>query len=127
VRKNVLVVAQQIELRARIARVLHSAGYGAELAENPKRALELAARKDIEAAIVVQSRDLAGLGQKLRDKIPTTILVGHRTDEIVRPGHALQGTDAFPEDAWMSRSCSIGSASQRRRQGARAMKLSRRR
>ena len=126
-RKNVLVVAQQIELRARIARVLHSAGYGAELAENPKRALELAARKDIEAAIVVQSRDLAGLGQKLRDKIPTTILVGHRTDEIVRPGHALQGTDAFPEDAWMSRSCSIGSASQRRRQGARAMKLSRRR
>ena len=125
-RKNVLVVAQQIELRARIARVLHSAGYGAELAENPKRALELAARKDIEAAIVVQSRDLAGLGQKLRDKIPTTILVGHRTDEIVRPGHALQGTDAFPEDAWMSRSCSKGSA-QRHRQGAMAMRLSQRR
>src|SRR5215468_9286025 len=79
--------------------VLHSAGYGAELAGNQKRALELAARKDIQAAIVVQSRDLTGLGQKLRDKIPTTILVGHRTDEIVRPGHALQGTDAFPEDA----------------------------
>jgi DNA-binding winged helix-turn-helix (wHTH) protein len=35
-----------------------------------------------------------------RDKIPTTILVeGYRTDEIVRPGHAFQGTDAFPEDA----------------------------
>jgi DNA-binding response OmpR family regulator len=99
VRKSVLVVAQQIQLRARIARVLHSAGYGAELAENPKRALELAARKDIQAAIVVQSRELAGLGHQLRDKIPTTILVGHRTDEIVRPGHALQGTDAFPEDA----------------------------
>src|SRR5262249_254322 len=45
VRKSVLVVAQQIQLRARIARVLHSAGYCAELAENPKRALELAARK----------------------------------------------------------------------------------
>src|SRR5215468_9882076 len=99
VRKNVLVVAQQIELRARIARVLHSAGYGAELAGNQKRALELAARKDIQAAIVVHSTDLAGLGQKLRGKIPTTILVGHRTDEIVRPGHSLQGTDAFPEDA----------------------------
>src|SRR5215510_7259124 len=99
VRKTVLVVAQQIELRARIARVLHSAGYGAELAENPKRALELAVRKDIQAAIVVQSRDLAGLGQELRDRIPTTILVGRRTGEIVRRGHALQGTDAFPEDA----------------------------
>ena len=80
VRKSVLVVAQQIQLRARIARVLHSAGYGAELAENPKRALELAARKDIQAAIVVQSRDLAGLEQELRDKIPTTILVGHQDE-----------------------------------------------
>src|SRR6516225_4903394 len=99
VRKSVLVVAQQIQHRARIARVLHSAGYGAELAENSKRALELAARKDIQAAIVVQSRDLAGLGQELRDKVPRTILVGDRTDEIVRAGHALQGTDAFPEDA----------------------------
>jgi DNA-binding response OmpR family regulator len=27
------------------------------------------------------------------------VLTWHRTDEIVRPGHALQGTDAFPEDA----------------------------
>ena len=98
-RKNVLVVAQRIELRARIARVLHSAGYGAEIAENPKRALELAARRDIQAAIVVHSTDLAGLGQKLRDKIPITILLGHRTDDIVRPGYSLQGTDAFPEDA----------------------------
>jgi class 3 adenylate cyclase/DNA-binding response OmpR family regulator/predicted ATPase len=99
VRKNVLVVAQQIELRARIARVLQSAGYGAELAENPKRALELAGRKDIQAAIVVPSCDLGGLEQELRDKIPTTILLGHRTDDIARPGHALQGTDVSFEDA----------------------------
>jgi hypothetical protein len=60
--------------------VLHSAGYCAELAENPKRALELAARKHIQAAIVVQSRDLAELGQELRDKIPITILVGHQDE-----------------------------------------------
>jgi two-component system phosphate regulon response regulator OmpR len=79
--------------------VLHSAGYGAELAGNQKRALELAARKDVQAAIVVQSRDLADLGQQLRDKIPRTILVGHRTDEIVRPGHALQRADVSLEDA----------------------------
>src|SRR5262249_39520377 len=99
VRKNVLVVAQRIELRARIARVLHSAGYGAELAGNQKRALELASRKDIQAAIVVHSTALAVLGQKLCDKVPKTILLGHRTDEIVRPGHSLQGTDASLEDA----------------------------
>jgi DNA-binding response OmpR family regulator len=47
----------------------------------------------------VHSTDLAGLAKELRDKVPTTILVGHRTDEIVRPGHSLQGTDAFAEDA----------------------------
>jgi DNA-binding response OmpR family regulator len=79
--------------------MLHSAGYGAELAGNQKRALELAARKDVQAAIVVQSRDLADLGQQLRDKIPRTILVGHRADEIVRPGHALQRADVSLEDA----------------------------
>ena len=98
-RKNVLVVALQIELRARIAHVLHSAGYGTELAGNQKRALELAARKDIQAAIVVHSTDLAGLAKELRDKVPTTILVGHRTDETVRPGHALQRADVSLEDA----------------------------
>src|SRR5262249_18824476 len=127
VRKSVLVVAQQIQLRARIARVLHSAGYCAELAENPKRALELAARKDIQAAIVVQSRDLADLGRELRDKIPTTILVGHRTDEIVRPGDSLHGTDAFPEDALDEQKLLDRLSQQRRRQEARTMKLSRRR
>src|SRR5262249_16334243 len=33
------------------------------------------------------------------DKVPGTIVLGHQTDQIVRPGHLLQGTDAFPEDA----------------------------
>jgi DNA-binding response OmpR family regulator len=75
--------------------VLHSAGYGAELAGSQKRALELAAREDLEAAIIVQSRELDGLGQQLRDKIPTTILVWRRAD--VRPSHAR--ADVSLEDA----------------------------
>jgi hypothetical protein len=56
------------------------AGYAVELAENQKRALELARDGDIEAAIVVHSTDLAGLRQDLRDKIPKTIVLddGHR-------------------------------------------------
>jgi DNA-binding response OmpR family regulator len=114
VRKSVLVVAQQSQLRARIARLLHSAGYSAELAENPKRALELAARKDIQAAIVVQSRDLAGLGQKLRDKIPT-ILVKHRTDEIVR----YQSSDAHENIRSPARGISNNAAYRPRRIGLR--------
>ena len=94
-RKSVLVVAQQIELRARIARMLQSAGYAVELAESQKRALELAAGGQIEAAIVV---DLAGLAEELRDKIPRTIVLGHRMDET-RRSHSLQGSDALPVQA----------------------------
>jgi len=98
-RRCILVVAQQIEMRARIARVLHSAGYAVELAESEKRALELVTGGQIEAAIVVLSTDLASLGQKLRDKVPRTILLGHRTDEIIRQDHSLQGANALSVQA----------------------------
>ena len=46
-RRCILVVAQQIEMRARIARVLHSAGYAVELAESEKRALEVVTGEQI--------------------------------------------------------------------------------
>jgi DNA-binding response OmpR family regulator len=97
-KRSVLVVAQQIELRARIARMLQSAGYAVELADSPKRALELAStgQRQIEAAIVV---DLPGLVQKLRDKVPKTIVLGHRTDEIIRRTYSLQGPDAITVQA----------------------------
>jgi CheY-like chemotaxis protein len=48
---RVLIVAKQIELRARIAGVLQSAGHTVELAGSRTRALELAAGKKIEAAV----------------------------------------------------------------------------
>ena len=91
--RRVLIVAQEIELRARIARVLQSAGHNVELAGSRARALELAAGKKIEAAIVVHSRDLDGLGQELRRQIPRTIMLDHRTDEIRRPEHPFRGAD----------------------------------
>jgi predicted ATPase/DNA-binding response OmpR family regulator/class 3 adenylate cyclase len=93
-RRCILVVAQQVELRARIARVLQSAGYAVELAESQKRALELAAGGQIEAAIIVLSTDLASLSEKLRDKVPRTILLGHQTDEGIRQNYSLQGAIA---------------------------------
>jgi DNA-binding response OmpR family regulator len=94
-RKCILVVAQQIELRARIARVLQSAGYAVELAESQKRALALATEGQIEAAIVVPSTDLTGLERELRDKVPRTIVLGHRTHEVMRQDHSLRGGDAL--------------------------------
>src|SRR5215471_14681235 len=98
-RRCVLVVAQQIELRARIARVLQSAGYAVELAESRKRALELATGGHIEAAIVVPSSDLAGLSRELRDKVSRTIVLGNGTDEIIRQDYPLQGANVLSAQA----------------------------
>jgi class 3 adenylate cyclase/DNA-binding response OmpR family regulator/predicted ATPase len=98
VRKHVLVVAQQTLLRARIARMLHSAGYAVELAESERHALDLIAGKEFDAAIV-HSACLAGLAHELCDKIPRTIMLGQRTDEVFGPSHSFWGTEAFPEHA----------------------------
>jgi CheY-like chemotaxis protein len=128
-RKCILVVAQQIELRVRIARVLQSAGYAVELAESQKRALEVASGGQIEAAIVVPSTDLAGLERELRDKVPRTIVLGHRTDEVMRQDHSVRGEMHFRRKMhfrckhWTNRSFSINSADRRHRQGARAARL----
>src|SRR6516162_141278 len=89
-RRCILVVAQQIELRARIARVLQSAGYAVELAESEKRALKMASGGQIEAAIVVPSTDLTCLERELREKVPRTIVLG-RTHEVMRHDHSLRG------------------------------------
>jgi len=98
-RKCILVVAQQIELRARIARVLQSAGYAVELAESEKRALKVASGGQIESAIVVPSTDLAGLERELCDKVPRTIVLGHRTDEVMRHVRGLSAQDALSVQA----------------------------
>jgi TolB-like protein/DNA-binding response OmpR family regulator len=97
VKKNVLVVAQQLELRARIARVLQSAGYAVELAADQKRALHLTAGGGIEAAIIVPrsgSVDLK-LAQELRDTVSRIIVLGDRSDKIAGLSRLLPEADAF--------------------------------
>src|SRR5262245_27739637 len=93
IRRRILVAAEHTELRARIARLLQTAGYSVELAENKKRALELATGRGIEAAIVVNSAALADLEFELRVNIPRTIVLGQRSCEILRRGHSLLGSD----------------------------------
>jgi hypothetical protein len=56
--KHVLIAAEEIDLRARIVRVLQSAGYSVELAENGKRALKLALNYKFNAALVAPSPSL---------------------------------------------------------------------
>src|SRR5262245_44886721 len=92
-RRRILIAAQEIERRAKIARLLQTAGCSVELAENQKRALELAAGGGIEVAIVVHSAALAGLERELRDIVPKAIALGHPSDEIPRPDPSSRGID----------------------------------
>jgi len=89
--RRILIAAQQIELRARIARLLLRAGCSVELPGGRKRALELAAGGGIEAAIVVHSAALAGLVGELRDFVTKAIGLGHPADEILRPAPSSRG------------------------------------
>lgn len=92
-RKQVLVVAPQMELRGRVARLLRSTGYVVEVAEGQKRALELARTGNIDAAVVVSGSSPASLVPELRAIVPRTIVLGDRTNEIVRRRRMPGGAD----------------------------------
>ena len=59
-RQRVLLVAAELDLRARFARELQSSGYAVELASDVKRALRLAAKHHVRIAVVVPGPSLAG-------------------------------------------------------------------
>src|SRR6516164_2650109 len=106
-RKRVLIVAQQIEPRARIARVLHAAGYAVELAESRRRAIELVTGRKIGAAIIVHSADLTDLARELREIPVRTMVLGQ--DEMIRPDRdALRGLEQGLDQQklldWLNRS-----------------------
>ncbi len=96
-KKRILVVAQETALRAKIARVLQAAGYAVELAANEKRAIEMAAHGEMDAAIAVPGPSLAGLAmaRELRDAVPKMIVLADRAGDIVRLGRSLPGVDVF--------------------------------
>ena len=60
-RKRVLLVAAEMDVRARFAGGLQSAGYAVELASSEERALKLAANDKFQLAIVAPERSSAGL------------------------------------------------------------------
>jgi hypothetical protein len=61
--------------------MLQSAGYVVELADSQKRTLEL-----VPVQIGSGSFSICP-AQVLRDKVPKTIVLGHRTDETLRRTH----------------------------------------
>jgi DNA-binding response OmpR family regulator/class 3 adenylate cyclase len=96
-RKRVLIVATEVELRARFARRLLSSGYAVELACNEQRALRLAADCNFHVAIVSPGPSLASLAmiQQLCDRVPEMIVLADGPDEIARLRRALTGVHAF--------------------------------
>ena len=96
-RKRVLLVAREVELRAKFACAFQSAGYAIELACDEQRALRLAAACNFHVAIVAPepSPTSLALTQQLRDKVPEMIVLAEGPDEIDRLRRSLSGVHAF--------------------------------
>src|SRR6516225_6228109 len=96
-RKRVLIVAMEMELRARFARKLQSSGYAVELACNEQRALMLAAEHSFHVAIVAAEPSSTSLAmiQQLCDRVPEMIVLADGPDEIARLRRSLSSVHAF--------------------------------
>jgi len=96
-RKHVLFVAREVELRARLGCALQSAGYAVELACEEQRALRLAADCNFHVAIVAPGPSIASLAmiQQLCDRVPAMIVLAEGLDEIGRLRRSLSRVDAF--------------------------------
>ena len=96
-RKRVLFVSSEVELRARFACALRLAGYAVELACDEQRALRLAADHNFHVAIVAPDPKLASLAmiQQLRDRVAAMIVLAEGRDEIARLRPSLSGVHAF--------------------------------
>jgi DNA-binding response OmpR family regulator/predicted ATPase len=95
-RKRVLFVAREVELRARFACALRSAGYAVELACEEQRALRLAADCNFHVAIVAPGPGPASLAmiQQLCDRVAEMIVLVEGPDEIARLRCSLAKVDA---------------------------------
>jgi DNA-binding response OmpR family regulator len=96
-RKRVLLVSSEVELRARFACGLQSAGYAVELACDEQRALRLAADDNFHVAIVAPGSSFASVAmiQKLCDRVPAMIVLAEGPDELARWRRSLSGVHAF--------------------------------
>jgi DNA-binding response OmpR family regulator/class 3 adenylate cyclase len=92
-----LLVAAEVDLRARVARGLVSSGYAVELAGDDKRALALARADNFLVAIVAfgaRPGSLAMLGE-LRDRVSRLIIFAELPEEIARLQRSLPGAEVI--------------------------------
>ena len=91
--RRVLLLAEDVDLRARIARELHSSGFAVELASDDERALELAAKSSFLKAIVALGAGAANLptALSLSDAAQQVLVLAERADDLALLHHS------FPE------------------------------
>src|SRR5262249_17837256 len=97
-RNRLLLVAKEVDLRARFARGLQSAGYAVELAGDGKRAIGLARDNNFHAVIVAPEPTPASLAmtQQLCGRVSGRIIVlAQGPDEIAHLRHLLPQAGAF--------------------------------
>jgi DNA-binding response OmpR family regulator len=96
-RQRILLIAAELDLRAKFARELHSSGYAVELACDMKRAMTLAAVNHFRVAIVAPGPSPASLAMilALRDIVPKMIVVAEGSDEIARLRRSLPEINEF--------------------------------
>ena len=94
-RQRVLLVAAELELRARFARELQSSGYAVELASDEKRALSLAHDNNYQVAILAPGPSPASLHlmRELRDAVPIMIVLVEGSADIDRLRRSLPTVD----------------------------------
>ena len=95
-RQRILLVATEMDLRARLARGLQAFGF-IELASDLKRALRLATDYNFQVAIVASESSPASLAMllELRDTVPEMIVLAKGPDEIARLRRSLSELDAI--------------------------------
>jgi DNA-binding response OmpR family regulator len=96
-RRRVLLVAAELDLRARFARELQSSGYAVELASDEKRAVRLAQDNNYQVAISAPASRPASLEliRELRDVVPKMIVLAEGSADIDRLRRSLPTVDEF--------------------------------
>src|SRR6516162_1743567 len=97
-RKRLLLVAKEMDLRAKFAPALQASGYAVELASDGERALRLAEDNNLHGVIVAPGPTPASLAmtQQLCDRVPGGMIVlAQGPNEIAGLRRSLPGVDAF--------------------------------
>jgi DNA-binding response OmpR family regulator/tetratricopeptide (TPR) repeat protein len=95
-RQRALIVVDEVDVRARIARALQSIGWSVELIEDEKRALQLASKERFSLGIV--SAGTAARVSSIEDlhqRIPKILVLTERDDDIAHLRSRLPRLDGF--------------------------------